>query len=232
MCRRFIPTPVGNASSEFPTTSPEAVHPHARGERNFFLHESSPNHGSSPRPWGTPERGLWGMVRGRFIPTPVGNARITELEESVLSVHPHARGERIFPWCGGDHDGGSSPRPWGTLFFSLQKLHRSRFIPTPVGNAFPNVLARSERSVHPHARGERKYIFREHLLLGGSSPRPWGTRQNRHPAPIDYGSSPRPWGTQGMTVASAWRSRFIPTPVGNASLADSSPWVESVPPPR
>jgi len=32
---RSIPTPVGNAATEFPPGPPPAVHPHARGERSF-----------------------------------------------------------------------------------------------------------------------------------------------------------------------------------------------------
>ena len=74
--RRFIPTPVGNARSPPHRRPPRPVHPHARGERVVDTQAGIVENGSSPRPWGTrvlPDRG---QRRARFIPTPVGNARV------------------------------------------------------------------------------------------------------------------------------------------------------------
>ena len=83
---------------------------------------------------------------------------------------------------------------------------------------------------------------------GGSSPRPWGTRESpasatcsrsvhphargeHHIGPIPrgqiFGSSPRPWGTHRQVEGEQGVERFIPTPVGNTLIlprsATSSP---------
>ena len=98
--------------------------------------------------------------------------------------------------CSGRAVFGSSPRPWGTRSRRRCTGRSYRFIPTPVGNAFPTPTAVFSRPVHPHARGERVAAALAALALAGSSPRPWGT-------PLHAGRR--------------WRNlRFIPTPVGNA----------------
>ena len=91
---RFIPTPVGNASSPARPTTERPVHPHARGERSCAFAQVDELPGSSPRPWGTPPPGLVVRQDERFIPTPVGNAAPGGPGQTTASVHPHARGER------------------------------------------------------------------------------------------------------------------------------------------
>ena len=173
---RFIPTPVGNAGSARCAPGCAAVHPHARGERSPRPAWCWPGVGSSPRPWGTPGTRDNHPCAERFIPTPVGNAswRSSSLMRSF----------------------GSSPRPWGTLGEALRGPPSGRFIPTPVGNASSAPAAPPIRPVHPHARGERLKAAAAKGHVGGSSPRPWGTRHQD--------SSPH------------LNQRFIPTPVGNA----------------
>ena len=112
---RFIPTPVGNAAWSPSGGRGTPVHPHARGERTTESPRVTPPCGSSPRPWGTL---VWFHRRvhsQRFIPTPVGNACSSPQMVTGLTVHPHARGERMVMH---GTDG-----------------HARRFIPTPVGNA-------------------------------------------------------------------------------------------------
>ena len=194
---RFIPTPVGNAHGRAVWLRGLSVHPHARGERHHLTSWLTLAAGSSPRPWGTLAKHHPHCCPGRFIPTPVGNARPSSPSSSAISVHPHARGERA---AGGRRAGlrpGSSPRPWGTLRGDLRDRELSRFIPTPVGNAAAPCRRPCSTSVHPHARGERS-----------SS----GTRR-----PSSVGSSPRPWGTLQRRELGRRDGRFIPTPVGNAT---------------
>ena len=95
----------------------------------------------------------------RFIPTHVGNAFCAPWKSSRSTVHPHARGERV--WC---------DRP---------RRRRIRFIPTHVGNAGPSCPAPARTSVHPHARGERVTLNRAPTWVDGSSPRTWGTPANQ-----------------------------------------------------
>ena len=132
---RFIPTPVGNADADPRIARGAAVHPHARGERGDLLMSKRRRNGSSPRPWGTHELHQARFDRGRFIPTPVGNARITGRPSSRKPVHPHARGERRARETSGRGCSGSSPRPWGTPPITILLTPSRRFIPTPVGNA-------------------------------------------------------------------------------------------------
>ena len=182
------------------------------------------------------------QVVQRFIPTPVGNARLAGAGIGRWSVHPHARGERADSVATVPCVPGSSPRPWGTRHRGLGQCGLERFIPTPVGNARSTWSTAAGPTVHPHARGERQQqrCRRGHQVrfiptpVGnaptriprtmakiGSSPRPWGTRQRVHQVRQEHrGSSPRPWGTLARHARPAARDRFIPTPVGNAPGAD------------
>ncbi len=193
---RFIPTPVGNAPSSIPHRQKRPVHPHARGERQYRVKSRCPVNGSSPRPWGTRQTGDICSSNWRFIPTPVGNATQRTDPHGSAPVHPHARGERLVHSQLVTHPVGSSPRPWGTHTPHWRDPMKTRFIPTPVGNAGATISPRIPETVHPHARGER-------VLVAG----------NRR---IEAGSSPRPWGTPLDVVTQALAQRFIPTPVGNA----------------
>jgi len=194
--RRFIPTPVGNASASTRARPKKPVHPHARGERDAGPKSGRLNAGSSPRPWGTRGGRQADRTIDRFIPTPVGNARWSITTWPWPSVHPHARGERQLGSPRRLRVIGSSPRPWGTPPPPCPASCPPRFIPTPVGNAACWRRASGHWPVHPHARGERV------PFVPG--------------APSRSGSSPRPWGTRRPAVVRAAEHRFIPTPVGNA----------------
>ncbi len=145
-------------------------------------------HGSSPRMWGTlrimATAGEW----VRFIPTHVGNTGRAHPARSSRPVHPHACGEHLNMTWPLEKPTGSSPRMWGTRTPCRSFDAGVRFIPTHVGNTYPPPGRRARCTVHPHACGE-------HVRLGGSSPRMWGTRVLRRKARILV--------------------RFIPTHVGN-----------------
>ena len=105
---------------------------------------------------------------------------------------------------------GSSPRPWGTPRSPALAHRSSRFIPTPVGNAWAETGGGGCSTVHPHARGERWFCPSICIRIVGSSPRPWGTLHN-----LGLGDGKR---------------RFIPTPVGNAQADQSPPALHPVHP--
>ncbi len=110
---------------------------------------------------------------------------------------------------------GTSPRAWGTGTVHVRPDLRRRFIPTSVGNgtgrpylgigrrfiptSVGNGLPGCRRgflsSVHPHERGERRFVT--------AGP------------PYTPGSSPRAWGTGGHGLPAIHILRFIPTSVGN-----------------
>ena len=168
--------------------------------------------GSSPRTWGTLRHRPARAQRRRFIPTHVGNTSFYGDLTFASPVHPHARGEhpRISP--AGWVSSGSSPRTWGTRPGAGGRRGRRRFIPTHVGNtaAVPSRVFRV--AVHPHARGEHCPDLPDRDLCDGSSPRTWGTQRCCH--------APRQC------------RRFIPTHVGNTSLACCSSALRSGSSPR
>ena len=93
--QRFIPTAVGNATTN-PTYKPfMAVHPHGCGERDPVNHFANGRAGSSPRLWGTHISRPRTVFDVRFIPTAVGNAGWRSCSTRQSTVHPHGCGERL-----------------------------------------------------------------------------------------------------------------------------------------
>ena len=80
---------------------------------------------------------------------------MTSTERSVISVHPHARGEHAVS--------------------AVIKRKSNWFIPTPVGNTVAMLRSSDTIAVHPHARGEHTNAVEMVYYARGSSPRPWGT---------------------------------------------------------
>ena len=145
--------------------------------------------------WGTPPRGKPPTKRPRFIPTRVGNTRVSAPAQILPAVHPHACGEHWTTSVTPSMRSGSSPRVWGTLGLGHKAQARARFIPTRVGNTTLPAGRYYVRAVHPHACGEHCMRVFINFCIGGSSPRVWGT----------------PW----LACKSASNKRFIPTRVGN-----------------
>jgi len=149
--------------------------------------------------WGTRSNALLLSLSARFIPTHVGNTRITSGPCIRSTVHPHACGEH---WATGNmalNSSGSSPRMWGTLRTRNRGASEMRFIPTHVGNTPANSRGAGCRAVHPHACGEHT----------ATAAKPDNIR----------GSSPRMWGTLYMIMYQPTSGRFIPTHVGNTRPA-------------
>ncbi len=111
------------------------------------------------------------------------------------AVHPHACGEHHQAVAEHGADAGSSPRLWGTFKEAEVGNLCDRFIPTPVGNIRALSSRGRRTAVHPHACGEHFAFRREGDAF--------------------HGSSPRLWGTSLVFSVIRFRSRFIPTPVGN-----------------
>ena len=155
---RFIPTRVGNTCGRITTAQLPPVHPHACGEHNAITTLSFNCNGSSPRVWGTLKGFILPSPLMRFIPTRVGNTVATARSHPDQPVHPHACGEHVDPSDLKKHDGGSSPRVWGTRRWKCRFVRCYRFIPTRVGNTFIASCALRSKSVHPHACGEHTFL--------------------------------------------------------------------------
>jgi len=111
---RFIPTCMGNSLERCTVRIPCSVHPHVHGELLKIHVHYSPTGGSSPRAWGTRRYNLRGKVKGRFIPTCMGNSFKVSVNSIVLPVHPHVHGELYIYEIRLRVMTGSSPRAWGT----------------------------------------------------------------------------------------------------------------------
>ena len=157
--------------------------------------------GSSPHTWGTGFNLQNDALFWRFIPTHVGNRVIGGMPSTLMSVHPHTRGEQIFYPLSFLHISGSSPHTWGTGVCNQTSTTIRRFIPTHVGNSWWDNLAWNPVAVHPHTRGEQVNHIEHHAPRSGSSPHTWGTVQE----------------TQWIK----YNGRFIPTHVGNRSYGAS-----------
>ncbi len=186
---------MGNTRLGTPESAPGTVHPHTRGEHDLRNIPKSYPRGSSPHPWGTRARWTRKTSPSRFIPTPVGNTCWCWGPGIYIPVHPHTRGEHWDMVFGRSLSSGSSPHPWGTLNDAPVEVYPSRFIPTPVGNTKAALGGTQSPGVHPHTRGEHARPTRYSFGISGSSPHPWGTRND--------------------DAADLVLERFIPTPVGN-----------------
>jgi len=85
---------------------------------------------------------------------------------------------------------------WGTRGIPPCAGVICRFIPTHVGNSLSRMMTGSPLSVHPHACGE--------LVVYNSG------------SATGNGSSPRMWGTRDQKIQILIGERFIPTHVGNS----------------
>ena len=212
------------------------VYPHTCGEHPRKPSDEIAAGGLSPHLWGTRHRGQTPAGRRRFIPTPVGNTRVTDSGCSLQA--------------------GLSPHLWGTPEQRPPSSKQKRFIPTPVGNTCAASSITVVAAVYPHTCGEHWLSTPPYLLMTGLSPHLWGTRPvGRAPAagprfiPTPVGNtsappsrsdpravyphtcgehnyalpfqifldglSPHLWGTRLVLVRVRRGLRFIPTPVGN-----------------
>ncbi len=195
VCKRFIPTRVGNTRGYEGYKVPVTVHPHACGEYTIKAHLKKAKSGSSPRVWGIRPSSVMSGISRRFIPTRVGNTHGARSCLWQSLVHPHACGEYSLE-PGPKADGiGSSPRVWGIRLPMIVNLIPGRFIPTRVGNTATHDCEPDTGTVHPHACGE-------YVEPGNNSC-------------CDRGSSPRVWGIRGYSERYQHVVRFIPTRVGN-----------------
>ena len=117
MTLRFIPTCVGNWGSLSISGFIVSVHPHVCGELAPTQGMNIKYGGSSPRVWGTGDKGSMYPERVRFIPTCVGNCSMNGFQITFSTVHPHVCGELHANMLLAEAVIGSSPRVWGTAKF-------------------------------------------------------------------------------------------------------------------
>ena len=134
-------------------------HPHAYGDKRFYLYRRLRKAGSSPRVWGqdkyTAKRGFM----ARIIPTRMGT-RCSQLSICrYCQDHPHAYGDKSRCLIIVLNKSGSSPRVWGQGFKIKTFAYRIRIIPTRMGT---RRCVRATKTVswdHPHAYGDKRHLI-------------------------------------------------------------------------
>ena len=125
-----------------------------------------------------------------IIPTHVGNTSPRASSPTTRWDHPHACGEHPKISLARLWNSGSSPRMWGTLLDLSAARPPIGIIPTHVGNTRRSWKPTMAGRDHPHACGEHTPSAKTLTSLPGSSPRMWGTRNNRRHRGIAEGIIP------------------------------------------
>ena len=171
--------------------------------------------GSSPRVWGIRAVCFALFHAGRFIPTRVGNTRVSTFSLTCQPVHPHACGEYYSGRWRRASELGSSPRVWGILHHLRDAAADLRFIPTRVGNTVQWYAPFQQCAVHPHACGEYLPFIYISKIFGGSSPRVWGILGQGQIIGLTLRFIPTRVGNTLLPCIQEQLKRFIPTRVGN-----------------
>jgi len=132
---RFTPTCVGTAARQRCPRQQATVHPHVRGDGLERERQPRTHRGSPPRAWGRRAARPRGRRRRRFTPTCVGTATRQAAARRGAAVHPHVRGDGVFPVPAPPVRAGSPPRAWGRREGWRRDRRAVRFTPTCVGTA-------------------------------------------------------------------------------------------------
>ncbi len=130
---RFTPTCVGTTGRAAPACTGPSVHPHVRGDDALILACSATSTGSPPRAWGRPAADPVRAAAGRFTPTCVGTTCASSISRTLVTVHPHVRGDDFARSLPAALLAGSPPRAWGRRCRSQPTRPQGRFTPTCVG---------------------------------------------------------------------------------------------------
>ena len=152
---RFTPTGVGTMFSSASTSSSATVHPHGRGDNDGSAATMYEHTGSPPRAWGQLLGGRWSRCARRFTPTGVGTITVTRQSRTLLTVHPHGRGDNPAEAWSHQPTIGSPPRAWGQSAPAGCANAAVRFTPTGVGTiADVQVVAPDPAGSPPRAWGQ------------------------------------------------------------------------------
>ena len=207
---RFTPTYVGKTRRRCPGRGQAPVHPHVRGEDGQPTPLDDATFGSPPRTWGRPGRHIAATDLWRFTPTYVGKTYRGTGDRPRPAVHPHVRGEDAAADAYPAFDDGSPPRTWGRPVNCSIFTETSRFTPTYVGKTGTGPRRERRPPVHPHVRGEDRFLLRRWRQQRGSPPRTWGRLRD----------APRLPGA----------ARFTPTYVGKTPGSEREPGLPAVHP--
>ncbi len=130
---RIIPTRVGTSTDKKNAEGNGQDHPHACGDKRFFVTQQEKSPGSSPRVWGQVAKRAALYCQTGIIPTRVGTRRLNFFLNSLRKDHPHACGDKPEVKRMLEEIAGSSPRVWGQGMYARHTSCQFRIIPTRVG---------------------------------------------------------------------------------------------------
>ncbi len=139
-----------------------------------------------------------GSLRQGSPPRVWGHRDDHVIASRAIQVHPHVRGDIMYPSGCPTPVPGSPPRAWGHPLCPNLAGVFERFTPTCVGTSTTAPCAACATQVHPHVRGDIFFVKVMPNLLKGSPPRAWG-----HPL---------------LIVPIRLASRFTPTCVGTSII--------------
>ena len=129
----------------------------------------------------------------------MGTRKNLRYSHTLFKDHPHAYGDKILQFHGYTKRGGSSPRVWGQVGFTLLAEGRNGIIPTRMGTSNSAFRKPSRIKDHPHAYGDKN--------------------PERISICTVLGSSPRVWGQVKICPCATANNRIIPTRMGTSSPA-------------
>ena len=129
--------------------------------------------------------------------------------------HPHAYGDKLVLIYGISLIAGSSPRVWGQEIKAARDKVHDRIIPTRMGTRMVIFGTVQRWKDHPHAYGDKAFIFVKSNAILGSSPRVWGQGHYNCRLLQSKGIIPTRMGTRTSTVISRYLSRDHPHAYGD-----------------
>ena len=130
---RSTPTCVGKTLDRSAGSRSTSVHPHVRGENSSSSRIFTGVSGPPPRAWGKLPLRRDSHTGAGSTPTCVGKTILSSQTLSLLTVHPHVRGENLDAASAVRRSAGPPPRAWGKLTPLQPPVNTVRSTPTCVG---------------------------------------------------------------------------------------------------
>jgi len=172
----------------------------------------------SPRPWGCFRQRVGVHEVHAVFPTPVGVFPAIVPCTSWRGSIPHARGGVSTGAARHRRQCRYSPRPWGCFQAFVQRRHRARVFPTPVGVFLNHTTVSNQHCSIPHARGGVSHLEAMRRVAAWYSPRPWGCFWFESLGKCDKPVFPTPVGVFLMSIPRPKGVSRIPHARGGVSL--------------
>ena len=211
-----IPASAGKPRDPMPWWPGQGVYPRVRGEARAEGFGLRCHQGLSPRPRGSPGRGLADSHQDGSIPASAGKPWGHQLVHLMMGVYPRVRGEAFPKRVPTPPLRGLSPRPRGSRSHRLSIGRLLRSIPASAGKpgAVPGWCRRPW--VYPRVRGEATVPCPALGNSMGLSPRPRGSLTRTEASSSWWGSIPASAGKPRRRAGRSPRTWVYPRVRGEA----------------